>query len=228
MKKTLLILLLALGMCSINVSAQTRKQNTTRRATTTRSTQQSGQVMKFKQTGEDGYVWYKLKQGNLYGARDAEGNNIIPIKYDKVEYNTSKISGYHYFTVEKGNYKGTFTREGTMVISPDKHYNYLVLDCSKGKICWNGWNRNSKKHTIFDAKGKEVFSIECDRIFLSHSVHSGPEAFKEYPEIPYFQIRINEFEGKDEYIGICDLNGKIILQPEKKYHSMELRGGGLN
>lgn len=225
MKKTLLLLVLAFGICSINGSAQTKKQNTPRMSNI-RSTQQDDQVMKFRQVEADGYVWFKLKRGNLFGARDSDGNNIIPVKYDKVEYHTSEISGYHYFTVKKGDYEGAFTREGTLVISPDKHYNYLVFDCSKGRICWDGWNRNSKKHTIFDAKGKEVFSIECDRIFFSHSVHWGPETLKRYPELPYFQIRFGEFEEKSEYMGICDLNGKIILQPEKRYHSLELRGGG--
>ena len=132
MKQTFLLMVLALGICSINGSAQTKKQNTPRMSNS-RSTQQDDQVMKFRQVEADGYVWFKLKRGNLFGARDSDGNNIIPVKYDKVEYHTSEISGYHYFTVKKGDYEGAFTREGTLVISPDKHYNYLVLDCSKGR-----------------------------------------------------------------------------------------------
>ena len=57
--------------------------------------------MKFRQVGKDGYIWYKLKRGNLYGARDNDGNDIIPIKYTDVEYMCNERDGTHWFKVQQ-------------------------------------------------------------------------------------------------------------------------------
>ena len=66
MKQRLLLMVLALGMLGINVSAQIKKQSTAKRTTTAHSTntQQGGQIMKFRQVSRDGYIWYRLKRGN--------------------------------------------------------------------------------------------------------------------------------------------------------------------
>ena len=225
MKPSLLLIVLTLGMFSINGSAQTKKQNVKGR--TTYSTQQGGQVMKFRQVAEDGYVWYKLKQGNLYGARDADGNDIIPIRYDEVEYNCSNISGWHYFRVKCGEYNGAYTREGTCVIATERQYSLVFLSPSgDGKICWIvNRKSNTRKHIVLDAKGKELFSIECDNLDFRCTSRFGKKSDNE-PVVAYFVIREGDLLSKDKYEGICDLNGNILLQPESKYHSAELRNGG--
>ncbi len=62
--------------------------------------------MKFRQVGEDGYIWYMLKRGNLFGARDLEGNNIIPIQYSSVSYHCDDRFGVHCFYVKSGDFEG--------------------------------------------------------------------------------------------------------------------------
>ena len=59
-QKALLLMVIVFGICSINVCAQTKKSvrgtTTHTKRTTTSSTQLGGQVMKFKQVADDGYV----------------------------------------------------------------------------------------------------------------------------------------------------------------------------
>lgn len=54
-----------------------------------------------REVGEDGFIWYKLKKGNLYGAADIDGNTIIPIKYSDVDYRSDDVLGTHYFRVKR-------------------------------------------------------------------------------------------------------------------------------
>ena len=89
MKQRLLMMVLALGMLSINGSAQTKKRTPqVKRTTTTTTKPATTTTTKERQVGSDGYIWYRLKKGNLYGAQDIEGRVIIPIKYTEVEYNS--------------------------------------------------------------------------------------------------------------------------------------------
>lgn len=205
-QKVLLLMVLALGMCSISVSAQVKKQSSAKRTTTARSakTQQGGQVMKFRQVGKDGYIWYKLKKGNLFGARDAEGNNIIPIKYNEVVYNCSEIFGTHFFKVKSGDFCGGYTRQGTLVVSPARHYTSLFLSGMRGKVCWIAEKKGGARRIVLDAKGKEAFSLECDFIYMTSSYDGNSNR----TNVQYFEIE------KNKKIGICDLNGNIICPPE--------------
>ena len=143
MKHTLLLMVLALGICHINVSAQTKRPSTAKRTTTTKTTQQGGQVMKFKQVAEDGYVWYKLKRGNLYGARDADGNIIIPIKYKDISYNCMDRWGTHWFVVSDNLGIGVYSREGDCIISTEMEYssvsNPYTDECSN--LWFNYWKK---------------------------------------------------------------------------------------
>lgn len=205
-QKILLLMVLTLGMCSINVSAQVKKQSTAKRTTTARSTntQQGGQVMKFRQVGEDGYIWYKLKRGNLYGVRDADGNNIIPIKYNEVSYLCSETFGTHYFIVKSGDFCGGYTRQGTLVVSPARHYTSLLLSGMRGKVCWIAEKNGGAKKIVLDAKGNEAFSLECDDVYMNSSYDGGGNR----TNVQYFLIKKNNKEG------ICDLNGNVICPPE--------------
>ena len=206
MKQTLLLVILTLGMCSINVSAQTKKQFSVKRTATARSTktQQGGQVMKFRQVGKDGYIWYKLKKGNLFGARDAEGNNIIPIKYNEVDYHCADAFGTHYFIVKSGDFKGGYTRQGTLVVSPERHYTSLDFKGMGGKVCWIAKKNGGAKQIVLDAKGNEAFSLECDHIYMTSSFDGNSDR----TNVQYFSIK------KNKKFGICDLNGNIICPAE--------------
>ena len=215
MKQTLLMIVLALGMCSISVNAQVKKQSSAKRTTTARSakTQQGGQVMKFRQVGKDGYIWYKLKKGNLFGARDAEGNNIIPIKYDEVSYYCNEFSGTHFFIVKSGDFLGGYTRQGTLVVSPARHYTSLWLTGQSGKVCWTAEKNGGARQIVLDAKGNEAFSLECDLICMTSSFDGNSK----FTNVQYFSIVQYSSMGKNKKEGICDLNGNIICPPEYDY-----------
>ena len=218
MKNFLLIMVLALGMCSIKMSAQTKKQSVTKHTTTSRSTnsQQGGQIMKFRQVGEDGYVWYKLKRGNLYGVRDSEGNDIIPIKYDEVNYICKEEKGFHYFKVKEGKFEGAFTREGTMVVSPNSRYWLIELEGASspkidngGMVFWIAKKENDNTAIILDARGKYVIKLPegCIWAHLNSSFGDIKNMFS-FAGINYFQI-----EGSGAKIGIFDLDGNQIAPP---------------
>lgn len=189
-------MVLALGMCSISGGAQTKKQPAKRQATTTRSTQQGGQVMKFRQVEEDdGYVWYLLKRGNLYGARDEDGNNIVPIKYDGVSYECFSGNCTRFFCVRKGEYKGAYTRMGTLVISPDRHYEEITLDGNDlGMIFWRVKKKGVKGTIILDAKGREIFTLDCDDASMGAK-----------GDCAYIWF------WRGDMFGISDLNGNVVL-----------------
>lgn len=119
---------------SLQVNAQQRKKNVTQRRTTTSVKKSNPQtIKKIREVGEDGFIWYKLRKGNLYGAADIDGKTIIPIKYTKVSY--SPISDTHKFYVKNGDYEGLYTRRGRCIISPNKHFtNVLILETVNKKM----------------------------------------------------------------------------------------------
>lgn len=82
----------------LQISAQQRRKNIPQRRTTTSVKKGTPQtIKKMRETGEDGFIWYKLQKGNLYGAADIDGNTIIPIKYSDVYYACFDLVGTHYF-----------------------------------------------------------------------------------------------------------------------------------
>jgi len=61
-----------------------------------------GQITKERKLEDDGYVWYEVKNGNLYGAEDSNGNQIIPTKYTYVFYRGDMTYGRY------SNQRGVF------------------------------------------------------------------------------------------------------------------------
>ena len=212
MKKTLLILILALGMCSINVNAQT-KRRPVRPVSTNSSRKQSAQVKKTREVGEDGFVWYKLKCGNLYGVQDLDGNIIIPIKFDKIRYVNLHT---RYFEVESGDFEGVYTRKGRLIVSTDRHYTNISAGVGgeeEGKVFWKAY-RNGGGCMILDAKGNEAFSAEqySDIKLESSFGESGNSHCNK--DICYFSIRKKDSRYPQYGIeGICSLDGELIFEP---------------
>lgn len=62
-------------------------------------------IKKSRQLGRDGFVWYKVKKGNLYGAEDADGKIILPIKYPVIYYTSEG-----YFEVGDKKVRGAYSR----------------------------------------------------------------------------------------------------------------------
>ena len=66
----------------VQVCAQQRRSHSQQRRATTSVKKSNSQIIKkVRRVGEDGFIWYELQQGNLHGAADIEGKNIIPIKF---------------------------------------------------------------------------------------------------------------------------------------------------
>lgn len=100
MKQKLLLMLLALGMCSISMNAQTRT----------------------RQVEDDGFVWYKIMQNGKEGAQSTDGSTIVPCNYDKVWYN--EIADGWFLVRQNGNppYFGAYEKDGRCTISINRGY----------------------------------------------------------------------------------------------------------
>ena len=84
-KHTLILVFLTFGLfciSGINGLAQTKKRVPSRKS----NTAITHTVTKTREVGEDGFIWYKLKKGNLYGVQDIEGKEIVPVKFDHIDY----------------------------------------------------------------------------------------------------------------------------------------------
>lgn len=228
MKQTLLLMVLALGMCSINVCAQTKKRTPVKKTMTTKTA--AATTTKERQVGSDGYIWYKLKKGNLYGAQDIDGRIIIPVKYNDVYYSCGQI---RYFHVELGDYEGIYTRKGKLIISTDKHFTFVYGDTPTDGI-YNILNSNNPyakvlvfwfAHTndgngvILDAKGREVIS----------SVRNYPYINMVYDEMThgtpyYFKMHTG---GVNPICGICDLDGQELLPMKYRYDDCKIENGNI-
>lgn len=83
--KNKIIIFLMMFLC-VQVCAQQRRSHSQQRRTTTSVKSNLQITKKIRRVGEDGFIWYELQQGNLCGAADIEGKNIIPIKFNRISY----------------------------------------------------------------------------------------------------------------------------------------------
>ncbi len=110
MKQKLLLLVLTLGMFSLNSNAQNKEL----------------------QKADDGFEWYLVSQNGKYGATDVNGKTLIPVEYDKCAYqpmSDPKKYGVGCFKVKKEDFIGCYTVEGENVIPVTKKYKGLYKDC---------------------------------------------------------------------------------------------------
>ena len=127
---------------------------------------------RIKKTAEDGFVWYEVSNGGLYGVEDEHGNVIIPMQYEEVCYLTNNFifignidNGPHYFRVCDKKGVGVFTRKGKCVIPTTRGIkNVCMLSTNEGDIAWAVQNKeeNNSIHkgwTILDARGNTVISV---------------------------------------------------------------------
>ena len=161
---------------------------------------------------DDGFVWYELEKNGSYGANNVEGKCIIPIKYSDISYRLEDYSDgdydnhpkqVHYFEVEEDDeYTGAYTREGTLIISTNSHYTDIFLQHEDDKWCWN----------VEDDSGNEgLLDIKGNIIIPTSKGYENVQIFKSY--IESCPIHISFY--LDDYNGICDLDGNIIIAPDK-------------
>lgn len=192
----------------LQVNAQQRRKAVPQRRTTTFVKKNNPQaIKKTRKVGEDGFIWYELQKGDLYGAADIDGNIIIPIKYKYLYYSCSQSYGTHYFTVKNGDYEGVYTRRGNCIISPDKHFTYVHISSEEksGKVfLWARCENNFGERGLYDIRGNEVIApgnYEDLRI----TKHLDDElAFILY--------------AKDGLNGAYDLNGNLLIKPVAPFY----------
>lgn len=201
MKATIIILM---SLLCLQVSAQQHRKTTTKRQTSTMVKRNAPQtVIKTREKGEDGFIWYKLKKGKLFGAADIDGNTIIPIKYDFIEYNSSAYGGTHYFSVKNRDYMGAYTRRGRCIISPDKHFTIVFIKSHIKKnvdkvLLYVKCENNMNECAIYDIKGNEVIAPGFyDNLYMTNDLDN-----------PVYIC----WAENDRY-GAFDLNGNLLTKP---------------
>lgn len=193
---------MSLGINSISVCAQTKELLSKNKIDTTCTLQ------KHRFVEDDGYVWYRLVNGNLYGAQNIENDTIVPIQYDVVTcISCDFFDGNHarYHKGIKGDYVGIYTSKGTCIFSIDNHYTYAGMghDPNNDLIFW--WVTKDWNIGVTDARGKLVIEPIYDYVELNFTNDlSGRSKIM----TPYFTLY------KDDKQGICLMNGKIICPPK--------------
>lgn len=188
----------------LQISAQQRRKTIPQRRTMTSVKKGTPQtIKKMRETGEDGFIWYKLKKGNLYGAADIDGNTIIPIKYSDVDYYCFDGNGTHYFNVQKGDYKGIYSPIGRCIISPDRYFTSVWIGSAKTKsdkvLLYVGSKNNFGEKGLYDIMGNEVVAPGgYEHLYIQ------PYRLDDLAYIGY------EIDGLN---GAFDLNGNLLTKP---------------
>ena len=202
MKNKVLVFLM-MFLC-LQISAQQRRKTIPQRRTTASVKKGTPQtIKKMREVGEDGFIWYKLKKGSLYGAADIDGNTIIPIKYSDVDYCCLVGEETHFFTVKKGDYEGIYSPKGRCIISPDRHFTSVWIGSAKTKsdkvLLYVGSKNNFGEKGLYDIMGNEVV------------------APGDYEHLYIYPYRLDDLAyigyGIDGLNGAFDLNGNLLTKP---------------
>ena len=216
MKRTLLLMVLALGMLNINGAAQSKKRVPSRKS----NTAITHTVTKTREVGEDGFIWYKLKKGNLYGVQDKNGKILVPIKYSFVFYGDVLLGndfGHEFFLVSDNDFNGIYSKDGRCIISTDRHYTYINLK----------WLPDYSLF-YFQVRGSDGHEGICDM----HGYEVIPPL---YEPRPFKSVEINKvLDSDDLYISalkngimyIFDLDGDLLFS--KHCTSMNVRENNIN
>lgn len=206
--KNIILVFLMMFLC-LQISAQQRRKNIPQRRTTASVKNGTPQtIKKMREVGEDGFIWYKLKKGSLYGAADIDGNTIIPIKYSDVGYCCYDYDGTHYFRVEKGDYKGIYSPKGRCIISPDRHFTSVWIGLAKTKsdkvLLYVGSKNNFGEKGLYDIMGNEVVALgDYEHLYIY------PYRLDDLAYIGY------EIDGLN---GAFDLNGNLLTKPVANWY----------
>ena len=206
--KNIILVFFVMFLC-LQISAQQRRKTIPQRRTTASVKKGTPQtIKKMREVGEDGFIWYKLQKGNLYGAADIDGNTIIPIKYSDVGYCCYDGDGTHYFRVKKGDYEGIYSPKGRCIISPDRHFTsvWIVSEKTKSdKVLLNVCCKNNFGEIgLCDIKGNQVVAPGYYEKLYIQKLASDDLAYIKYKE-----------NGLD---GAFDLNGNLLTKPVANWY----------
>lgn len=202
--KNIIFVFLMMFLC-LQISAQQRRKTIPQRRTTASVKKGTPQtIKKMREVGEDGFIWYKLQKGNLYGAADIDGNTIIPIKYSDVGYSCFDDDGTHYFRVKKGDYYGIFSPKGRCIISPDRHFTSVWISekTKNDKVLLNVCCENNfGEVSLCDIKGNQVVAPGYYEYLYIQEYDSDDL------DLAYIKFTENGLEGA------FDLNGNLLTKP---------------
>lgn len=168
------------------------------------------------QVENDGFEWYKVKKvvngETKYGAEDRYGNMIVPTEYSRMWYCSDDNPIKTGFGPRKGKYKAWYSKSGKCIVPYSRGYTWIQK--------WDedefGTYYNFEKPDgggILDRNGREVASVKADGlsyINIGSTTSNGKT---------YYFLRFDIKKGGEEYTGIADATGKIIVRPEYKDHS---------
>ena len=142
MKQKLLLMVLALGMCSISVAQMTKEF----------------------QVGDDGFKWYKTSTDGKVGAEDIYGNTIVPCEYQIINYKGNQYDfDPKWFKVSYRDNSdwtyGAYTANGRYVIPISRHYNYINGHI-EDNFTYYDFEKKGIGCGICDVNGREVVFIE--------------------------------------------------------------------
>jgi len=223
MNKVVLLMVLLLDIYTIGLDAQVRKPASVKKVATSVSPQAN--ITKYRQLGEDGYVWYKVKKGNLFGAQSVDGKDIVPAIFDDVVYECrnykDNFSDWNiemstkWFRVKSGDNIGLYSIDGNCLVSPERyHSNYSVgiptIDTHyMGKMFL--YISKDKKVGVLDVQGREVIPPIYDQIHNDGFRYMSGRVKNEGNRYGAFMIVDKSYPRW----GYTDLNGKIILYPSE-------------
>ncbi len=190
MIQTFLLMVLALGMCSINTSAQS----------------------KVYKLGNDGFEWYEIKNSDgKYGVNDKYGNLIIPVVYDQILYYEVSDPIDAGFQVFKDKYSGWYNKSGKCMIPYTRQYTHVQKNTDKN---WGTyyWVKKNNGMGICDKNGIELVFVQLQGIgsIIPQKMQRGKQS------LYYYSIGIDY----NRYYGIADALGNVVVEPkyEKPNH----------
>ncbi len=190
-QKVLLLLVLALGMCGTAGIAQEKEYK----------------------VEDDGFEWYKVTRTvngqKKYGAEDRNGNMIVPTEYDRIWYRSDENPLLEGFGPLKGGFRAWYSKSGKCVIPYSRGYTWIQKRDDNEFGTYYTFEK-SDGGGICDRTGKEVVSVKADSL-LSISISSVIINEKVHYFIPFMVTKNGE-----QYKGIADANGRIIVPAEQK------------
>lgn len=118
--------------------------------------------------GKSGFKWYRVHKGDYIGAESADGKQLIPAKYESVEYkcNDNHSNDLPYFEVKKKGAIGVYDLTGKILIPIERNYDYIGYESSDEHPYF--LVKKNKKKGACDLSGKEVISPIYYYVHLSN------------------------------------------------------------
>lgn len=195
-QKVLLLMVLALGICSINLNAQTKEYK----------------------VEDDGFKWNLVWDENgerKYGAEDSYGNMIIPKEYSYVSYSSDRNPILTGFLCRKGDYYAWYSVNGQCIIPYTRKYTWIYKK-QEDEFGTFYYYQMSDRAGILDRYGIPVVSVKADGIDIIRLA----SLFVNGKLIYFIDIIIKK--GGKKYYGVADANGKIVVAPEYKEEDMSI------